>query len=352
MIQNNIISPIVSKQEFLGAKKTKEVQVEFYDASNFFLPKLEKEWNTNNTYQTSFDFDSYDSKGNLTQYHSISDLYTTLLYGYNNSLAVAKIDNCKVSDISPNSLITEIGNSNSSSEIKDKLSIIKSSKTDALLTTCVYDSDKKSPIEIKRPNNISTYYNYDGWNRLQNIKNNDTKTSLEYKYHLIGTKPLSQLSCPEYSTSEPNVDDYYYYNDYLMTQSPNTITLCRMTENDQPYDLYQPLTAGKTYKLYFSHNLKEPYYLDLYFGAEYMGEKQEDTQINLTEYNTSYETGYFSFTTNDITCYMINQKMNYFIQKYGTEKVLDYFFILKAVTSNHEIISESNSSTFLPQLCN
>ncbi|NDP22620.1 MAG: hypothetical protein GZ091_16295 [Paludibacter sp.] len=352
MIQNNIISPIVTKQEFMGTKKTKEIQVEFYDASNFFLPKLEKEWNTDNTYRTSFNFDTYDSKGNLTQYHTKSDLYTTLLYGYNNSLPVAKIENCKVTDISPSSLITEVGSSYSNSEIKTKLDVIKSSKTDAYITSCVYNADNKTPVEIKSPADISTYYNYDGWNRLHTVKNNDVKTTVQYKYNLTETIPVSQLSCPENSNSEPNIDEEYYYIDYELTQAPNTITICKITEDDVPFNEYESLKDGKTYKVNFNHNLNEPYYLDLYFGAEYMGEKQEDTQINLTEHYASYNSGYYMFTTNDITCWKINQKMNYFIQKYGTKKELDYFLIIKAVTSSGEMISESDRLPFTPQVCN
>ncbi|KFF10184.1 hypothetical protein IQ37_19665, partial [Chryseobacterium piperi] len=69
-----------------------------YDISNLSLPGI-----------TELTYDRYDSKGNIQQYTSKVGVSTTIIWGYNGTHPIAKIEGAKLSDITQ-SLITTIVN--------------------------------------------------------------------------------------------------------------------------------------------------------------------------------------------------------------------------------------------------
>jgi YD repeat-containing protein len=62
-----------------------------YNGSFFYLFK-------DNFYAKHLTFDSYDSKGNLLQYHKENDIPVSYIWGYNNTYPTAKIDNAEYNE--------------------------------------------------------------------------------------------------------------------------------------------------------------------------------------------------------------------------------------------------------------
>ncbi len=52
-----------------------------------------------NHYKSNIEFDLYDDHGNLLQYHNHNNLYTSHIWGYNNTYPIAKVENAEYTDI-------------------------------------------------------------------------------------------------------------------------------------------------------------------------------------------------------------------------------------------------------------
>ena len=130
-------------------------------------------------------YDSYDSIGNITQYHSENGPYTSIVWGYNNEYPVAEIKNAIYNDVITTgvdlnklkSLVTP------ESERIDELQMIRNGLPNALVTSYTYDP-LLGITSITDPRGETIYYEYDDFNRLKFVK--DTQRNIlsknEYKY--------------------------------------------------------------------------------------------------------------------------------------------------------------------------
>lgn len=148
--------------------------------------------------------DIYDDKGNLVQYRafpntadaSTGGIPTTIIWGYNKTMPIAKIEGAKLSDI-PAALVTSIVNA--SNEDADAVPANEATKETALInalntfrkdtalknfviTTYTYDPMIGMTNTIS-PNGMMTKYQYDSFGRLQKVINNEGITVKEYQYN-------------------------------------------------------------------------------------------------------------------------------------------------------------------------
>ncbi|SMO47357.1 hypothetical protein SAMN06265171_1011070 [Chryseobacterium rhizoplanae] len=148
--------------------------------------------------------DIYDDKGNLVQYRafpntadaSTGGIPTTIIWGYNKTMPIAKIEGAKLSDI-PAALITTI--INASNEDADATPANEAAKETALMnalntfrkdtalknfviTAYTYDPMIGMTTTIS-PNGMMAKYQYDSFNRLQKVINNEGITVKEYQYN-------------------------------------------------------------------------------------------------------------------------------------------------------------------------
>ncbi|UTX50273.1 hypothetical protein [Chryseobacterium sp. MA9] len=148
--------------------------------------------------------DIYDDKGNLVQYRafpnaadaSTGGIPTTIIWGYNKTMPIAKIEGAKLSDI-PAALITSIVNA--SNEDADAVPANETTKETALInalntfrkdaalknfviTAYTYDPMIGMTTTIS-PNGMMAKYKYDSFNRLQKVINNEGITVKEYQYN-------------------------------------------------------------------------------------------------------------------------------------------------------------------------
>lgn len=136
-------------------------------------------------------YDKYDDKGNLQQYTTREGISTTVIWGYNKTQPIAKIEGAKLSDISQSIIDAIVNASNtdaSAAPNNDETALFTAFKTfrDSLpnyqITTYTYD-----PLigirSITPPSGIREYYIYDAAGRLEKVIDIDKKILKELKYN-------------------------------------------------------------------------------------------------------------------------------------------------------------------------
>ncbi|KFE98468.1 hypothetical protein IX39_13605 [Chryseobacterium formosense] len=146
--------------------------------------------------------DNYDNQGNLIQFTVVIDdasgegVPTTIIYGYNKTLPIAKIEGAKLSDI-PSNLITAIVNA--SNEDANATSAQEESKEQALIAalntfkndpalrnfmvTCYTYNPLVGITTTIPPNGLMEFYKYDSFNRLLKVVDVNGNTVKEHLYN-------------------------------------------------------------------------------------------------------------------------------------------------------------------------
>jgi hypothetical protein len=166
-------------------------------------------------------YDKYDSKGNLQQYTTKDGVSTVIIWGYNGTQPIAKIENAKLENIGQSFIDSIVNASNTDAAAErnnDETTLLNAFKTfkDNLsgyqITTYTYD-----PLigvrSITPPSGIREVYLYDDAGRLKEIReqnntgkllknsttitktNNDEKNTHSHRYAADG--PFRP--CPGYS---------------------------------------------------------------------------------------------------------------------------------------------------------
>ncbi|AKK72221.1 hypothetical protein OK18_05825 [Chryseobacterium gallinarum] len=193
---------VTQKLNNLVAEKTIAKTEVIYDPSTSSLfPDAVMGLNTQtNAMETKIKYDKYDSKGNLEEYTLKEGTPVTIIWGYNKTLPIAKIEGVRMSDIQQSSIMSIVNASdadasaapnNDESALLSALDIFrKTAVPRALITTYTYD-----PLvgvrSIIQPSGVKELYFYDTENRIKEIKqetrdaggNVSYKILKEYQYH-------------------------------------------------------------------------------------------------------------------------------------------------------------------------
>ena len=134
-------------------------------------------------------YHSYDAKGNPTEVSKKDGTHIVYLWGYNQTQPVAKIENATLSDVS--SYISNIQNlSNidkdvaSEAILRTALNALRNVPTlsKAQITTYTYNP-LIGVTSITDPRGQTIYYEYDGFNRLEFVKDKDKNILKENQYN-------------------------------------------------------------------------------------------------------------------------------------------------------------------------
>ncbi|NBA87973.1 hypothetical protein GVN16_19540 [Emticicia sp. CRIBPO] len=133
----------------------------------------------------------YDSANNLATVYGVDDSgspfgHTTYIYGYGGKLPIAEITNATFAETS--SALTSNGMSltyfhtvTDETLIRTKINVLRDALPNAHIRSLLYD-----PLigvkEITSPNRIKETYEYDGFNRLANIRDKDGNLIKSYRY--------------------------------------------------------------------------------------------------------------------------------------------------------------------------
>lgn len=195
LITANRIGTPLNTQTFRSGNKLSEQKTVFDKStatSNLVLPKyiLENKGTAalNPLTDKKVSYDRYDDRGNLLQYTLEGFEPTALVWGYNKTLLSAKIENTTYSNIS-SSMIYAIQNAASDASMEQALDNLRSSFNysvgNAKTTTFMY----KPLIGLTRmttPEALTTYYDYDSFNRLKFVKDAQLNILEAYCYNYKG----------------------------------------------------------------------------------------------------------------------------------------------------------------------
>ncbi|VXC03144.1 putative YD repeat-containing protein [Flavobacterium sp. 9AF] len=167
---------LISSREIVYEKKSSNF--------NLILPTQVKERKdlvqTSQTIQT---YDFYDDKGNVLQFTERNDLTTAVIWGYNNSLPIAKVENATYSQVEPYvANLQSLSNGINEASLITALNNLRNALPNAMVTTYTY-KPLVGVTSITDPKGYKTTYHYDGFNRLEYVKDKDGHILSQNEYH-------------------------------------------------------------------------------------------------------------------------------------------------------------------------
>lgn len=128
-------------------------------------------------------YDQYDDKGNILQYTLENGTAVSVIWGYNKTQPIAKVENATYSQV--NSYVANfqnLSNTGTEANLIVALNTLKTSLPNAMITTYTY-----IPLigisTITDPKGDMITYTYDSFGRLEFVKDKDGKLISENQYH-------------------------------------------------------------------------------------------------------------------------------------------------------------------------
>jgi hypothetical protein len=198
-VNANIATSIGESQYRNSIKLSEKFTVYAKDATtnNLLLPKNEYAAKFPNTLpnvtdvgtlEKVFTYDSYDTKGNVTQYTKENGAPVSLIWGYNQSQLIAKLENVTYSSI-PSATISDLQNKSDADidgateqVLQNALNSIRASFPNAMITTYTYNPLVGVSTITDSKGDLNTF-NYDSNGRLIYVKDKDGNILSENQYH-------------------------------------------------------------------------------------------------------------------------------------------------------------------------
>ncbi len=125
----------------------------------------------------------YDDFGNPLEVSKPGGPHVVFIYGYQNQYPVAKIENATYDEVSvlfDQTILNDL--STTEDNMRLELNKIRNGLPNAMVTTSTYEP-LVGVTSITDPRGITTFYEYDSFNRLHLVKDNDDKIISENKYN-------------------------------------------------------------------------------------------------------------------------------------------------------------------------
>lgn len=180
--QNRIAEPMIIREK-VGDMDVSETYTQYqWFNNNTLLQKsavFQKKGKEVQEKDRKITYNSYDQRGNITQYTPEGGLPVSIIWGYNGQYPVAKIEGVIRSAIN-GSILTNLENSTSltTSSFDD----LRSSIPQAMITSYTYQP-LVGVTSITGPNEQTEYYHYDPSGRLASITNSKAEVLKTFNYH-------------------------------------------------------------------------------------------------------------------------------------------------------------------------
>jgi len=204
LINKNRVSELIREEIFVDGIKTKSIlksykEVAIDDINNVSIPSeiyINKgilDIDDSKTIDLKVTYNQFDNKGNLIEYSIFnSGVTNAIIWGYNKTLPIAKIENVTYSQIQSFEANLQalsiadddrtIGSLGKEGAFRTSLNNLRSSLPNAIVTTYTYDP-LIGVTSITDPKGSTIYYEYDEFNRLKQVKDKDGNILTENDYH-------------------------------------------------------------------------------------------------------------------------------------------------------------------------
>lgn len=218
MVSRNIIAPVIEKTEKINNNQVKllKTNYSFWDTdansnnlnmissnniTNYIYPLSVEVQSEESPIETRLNYNSYDNKGNITSVSKANDAEAIYIWGYNSRYPIAKIEHATYSQVSSqvanlklksnqdNDRAVDIINSNGSINyqgnegvLRSALANLRNSLPAAMVTTYTYDP-LIGVTSMTDPKGYTIYYEYDSFNRLKEVKDQEGKILSKNEYH-------------------------------------------------------------------------------------------------------------------------------------------------------------------------
>ena len=189
--QNRKANP-VRTENYNGTVKLSEQKMSYAkdaSTSNLVLPKSTYSAKFPNSFpmianignlEKKLIYDSYDSSGNLMQYTPEGGAPVTILWGYNKTQPIAKIENTTTTQLKNALGVSDLNAVNESN--LSAINALRQGLPNAMVTTYTH-IPLVGVSSITDPKGQTVYYNYDGLGRLKNVKDAQGNILSENEYH-------------------------------------------------------------------------------------------------------------------------------------------------------------------------
>jgi YD repeat-containing protein len=205
MLQKNMLNSVVEKTSINVTKSNMELSKSKTNYLNWhnntlIQPSSVQKSLLGNELETEVTINEYDTKGNILQFTGKDAVVTSFVWGYNQLYPVAKVTNSTSanaqSHITQSILNNAVGGSDDPA-IRNHLNNLRNIPG-AFVTTYTYNPLIGITSETD-PNGKTTYYEYDSYNRLSLIRDQDNNILKKICYNYAGQVEECNVPCP----SEP-----------------------------------------------------------------------------------------------------------------------------------------------------
>ncbi len=186
---NRIASP-VQVETYSGTNKLSTQKTIFGTHNTYFLPSTIQTSKGTGPLEDRLTYHSYYANGNIKEVSKKDGTHVVYIWGYNQTLPVAKIENISFSSIPTtiynNILSTSNNDVDTATEklLRDELETLRNhtNLSGAMVTTFTYDP-LVGITSMTDPRGNVIYYEYDSFNRLKVVKNKDGHIVSENQYN-------------------------------------------------------------------------------------------------------------------------------------------------------------------------
>ncbi|MDA3616539.1 RHS repeat domain-containing protein [Polluticaenibacter yanchengensis] len=188
MVTRNIIAPVIEQTNFVNNIQTQRVTTNYYNPfSNIYVPQSVTNQKGSFAQETVATFNLYDNTGNLLEQQKADNIKEAYLWGYNGHYPVAKIIGSNYATVSTiPSLNLSLLNTGTEAQKAEQLNLVRNyfaGNKNVHVSTYSY-RPLVGMLSETDPNGKTSSYEYDSFNRLKLIKDDQGNIlkKFEYKY--------------------------------------------------------------------------------------------------------------------------------------------------------------------------